>query len=98
MNKPVVKPEPVFRVEEATIDELHAAIRAGKTTVVEIVQQYLARVRAFNGVASMLVTRDGAEVAPATGAVRGGGALKFPPKTKKASDFLPDLDKYKGPP
>jgi amidase len=98
MNKPERKPEPAFRVEEATIDELHAAIRAGKTTVAEIVQQYLARVRAYNGVASMLVTKDGADVAPAAGVVRGGSALKFPAKTKKASDFLPDLDKYKGPP
>ena len=46
-----------FRVEEATIDELHQAIRDGRTTCVDVVQQYLARARAFNGVASLLVTR-----------------------------------------
>ncbi len=51
-----------FRLEEATIDDLHAAIRAGATTVVAVVQHYLARVRAYNGVASMLVTEDGAPV------------------------------------
>ncbi len=51
-----------FRLEEATIDELHAAIRAGQTTCVEVVQRYLARVRAYNGVASLLVTEDGAAV------------------------------------
>ena len=55
-----------FRLEEATIDDLHAAIRSGATTVVAVVQHYLARVRAYNGVASALVTQDGAPV-PAGG-------------------------------
>src|SRR5215213_9736122 len=87
-----------FRLEEATIDDLHAAIRSGVTTVVAVVQHYLARVRAYNGVASALVTEDGAPVAPATGVVRAGGALKFPTETVKASTILPDLDRYKGPP
>ena len=87
-----------FRVEEATIGGLHEAIRAGETTVVDVVQQYIARVRAFNGVASMLVTADGAAVAQATGAVRAKAPLKFPTQTVKASTVLPDLDKYKGPP
>src|SRR6476620_7784292 len=87
-----------FRLEEATIDDLHAAIRSGATTVVAVVQHYLARVRAYNGVASALVTEDGAPVAPATGVVRAGSALKFPTQTVKASTILPDLDKYKGPP
>jgi hypothetical protein len=32
-----------FALEEATIDELHAAITSGQTTCVEIVQHYLAR-------------------------------------------------------
>ena len=45
-----------FRLEEATIAELHAAIRGGQITCVEIVQRYIARVRAYNGVASVLVT------------------------------------------
>jgi len=87
-----------FVLEEATIAELHAAIRAGKITVVEVVQHYLARVRAFNGVASMLVTRDGADATPGKGAVRGGTLLTFPTQTVKAADILPDLEKYKGPP
>ena len=89
---------PPFRLEEATIDELHGAIRDGRTTCVAVVQHYLERVRAFNGVASALVTEDGAQVAPATGAVRGGAPLRFPTETVKASTILPDLDKYKGPP
>ena len=87
-----------FRLEEATIDELHRAIREGKTTVVEIVQGYIARARAFNGVASVLVTVDGADVPPAAGAVRAGAPLRFPTETVAASEILPDLDKYEGPP
>ena len=43
-----------FRVEEATIEELHEAIRAGRTTCLDVVKQYIARVRAYNGVASLL--------------------------------------------
>ncbi len=94
MNKPHVP----FRLEEATIDELHAAIRSGETTVKATVEHYIARVRAFNGPSSMLVTEDGADIPQATGAVRAGAALKFPTKTMKMSDLVPDLDKYKGPP
>ena len=87
-----------FRLEEATIGELHAAIRAGRTTCKATVEHYLARVRAFNGVASMLVTADGAPVPEATGTVRGGAPLKFPTQTVKASTILPDLERYQGPP
>lgn len=88
----------VFRVEEATIDELHQAIREGRTTCVDVVRQYIERVRAYNGVASMLVTEDGAPVPEATGTVRGQAPLRFPTQTVKASTLLPDLDKYQGPP
>ncbi len=88
----------LFRLEEATIDGLHAAIKAGETTCVDVVSHYIERVRAFNGVASMLVTRDGAPVAQATGAVRAKAQLRFPTQTVKASTILPDLDTYNGPP
>ncbi|MEP9380529.1 amidase family protein [Aquabacter sp. CN5-332] len=87
-----------FQLEEATIPEMQAAIRAGEITVVDIVQHYIDRCRAFNGVASMLVTEDGAPVPEATGAVRALEPLRFPTQTAKVSDILPDLDKYKGPP
>ncbi len=93
------RPErPAFRLEEATIDELHAAIRAGEITCVEVVQRYLERVRAFNGVATLLVTPDGAPVAAAAGAVRGGECLRFPTETVEAASLLPDLGAYRGPP
>ena len=86
-----------FRLEEATIDELHAAIRAGQTDCVAVVQHYLARARAYNGVASLLVTEDGAPISEAIGAVRAGAPLRFPTETVKASEIFPDLDKYRGP-
>jgi amidase len=87
-----------FDVVEATIDDLHTAIRAGRTTLVEVVQQYIDRSRAYNGVASMLVTEDGMPVPAAEGTVRAGAAITFPTETVKASDVLPDLDRYAGPP
>src|SRR5436190_13542672 len=87
-----------FRLEEATIDELHAAIRAGETSVAQIVEHYIARVRAFNGVASLLVTEDGGNITEATGVVRAGAPLHFPTETVRASTIFPELDKYQGPP
>src|SRR6476620_5149480 len=98
MNKPIRAPKKPFVLEEATIDELHAAIKADETTCVDIVRHYLARVRAFNGTSNLLVTKDGAAVPDVHGTVRGGAPLKFPTQTVKASELLPDLDKYKGPP
>jgi Asp-tRNA(Asn)/Glu-tRNA(Gln) amidotransferase A subunit family amidase len=92
------EPMPAFRLEEATIDDLHAAIRAGEITCVQVVQHYLARARAYNGVASILVTEDGAPVKPAGGAVRAGVPLRFPTQTIKASTLFPDLDRYRGAP
>src|SRR5271170_179255 len=87
-----------FRLEEATIAELHATIRAGETNCVAVVRHYLKRARAYNGVASRLVTEDGAPVPEAVGTVRAGAPLAFPTATVKAATIFPDLDKYRGPP
>ena len=87
-----------FRLEEATISSLHDAIRSGQTTCVAVVEHYIARARAYNGVASMLVTADGASVPAAAGTTRAQAPLRFPTETVKAADVLPDLDKYRGPP
>src|SRR6476661_8995725 len=87
-----------FVLEEATIDELHQAIRSGQTDCLSVVRHYIERVRAYNGVASMLVTQDGAPVPEAPGAVRGMAPLRFPTDTVAAATILPDLDKYQGPP
>jgi amidase len=87
-----------LRLEEATIAELHRAIRAGETSCLAVVRECIARARAFNGVASLLVTKDGASVAEATGAVRALAPITFPTESVAASELLPDLDKYRGPP
>jgi Asp-tRNA(Asn)/Glu-tRNA(Gln) amidotransferase A subunit family amidase len=87
-----------FRLEEATIEELHAAIRSGQTTCVAVVQHYIERARAYNGVASLLVTERGEPVPEVTGAVRATAPLRFPTETVEASAVLPDLDRYAGPP
>lgn len=98
MNDMSSRVEQKFQLEEATIDEMHAAIKAGAITVRQIVQHYIDRARAFNGVASMLVTADGAPVVPAPGTVRAGAPLVFPTETVAVSSILPDLDRYQGPP
>src|SRR5499427_331778 len=87
-----------FRLEEATIDDLHAAIRAGEITCVQVVQHYLDRARAYNGVASVLVTEDGMPVSRARGAVRAGAPLIFPTETVAARTLFPYLDTYRGAP
>jgi amidase len=95
---PATAHEKPFRLEEATIDELHRAIRSGKTTCVQVVQHYIDRVRAYNGVATLLVTENGAPIAEATGPLRGTTRLRFPTETVKAAAVLPTLDAYRGPP
>jgi amidase len=87
-----------FCLEEATIADFHQAIRDGTTTCVAVVQRYIDRVRAYNGVSSMLVTEDGKPVPEVSGVVRGRAPIRFPTATVKASAILPDLDKYRGPP
>src|SRR3984893_16876995 len=98
MSDQIKAHETSFRLEEATIADLHEAIRAGNITLVEVVQRYLDRARAYNGVACLLLTEDGANVPEAKGATRALAPLQFPTETVKASTILPDLDKYKGPP
>jgi amidase len=89
-------PKKAFTLEEASIADLHQAIRDGRTTCVDVVKQYIARARAYNGVASMLVTRDGGDIAQAPGTVRAQAPLEFPTRTLEASTLLPDLDRYEG--
>ena len=87
-----------FQLVEATIDDLHAAIRVGDTTCTAVVLEYIARARAYNGVSSVLVTEDGAPVPQGQGVVRAQAPLRFPTETVRASDVLPDLARYQGPP
>jgi amidase len=85
-----------FEVEEATIASIHAAITSGQTTCRRVVQAYVDRAKAYNGVCTALVTADGADVASTRGYVRAGAPLVFPTRTVKASTILPDLDQYRG--
>ncbi len=93
-SAPATKGE--FAIEEATIADLHAAIQSGQTTCKGIVEAYIERARAYNGVCTALVTKDGADIPAALGYVRAGAPLAFPTKTVKASEVFPDLDRYKG--
>src|SRR5262249_37432618 len=98
-TSPVSSTSPAgFAIEEATIDGIHAAIRSGQTTCKAVVQAYIDRARAYNGVCTSLVTADGADIPPATGPVRAGAPLTFPTKSTKASTVFPDLDQYRGNP
>jgi Asp-tRNA(Asn)/Glu-tRNA(Gln) amidotransferase A subunit family amidase len=85
-----------FQLVEATIDDIHNAIKDGQITCKGLVQAYIDRAKAYNGVCTQLVTKDGAPVPAAKGYVRAGAALTFPKQTRPAASFLPDLDQYAG--
>jgi len=87
-----------FRLQEATIDDVHRAIRNGQITCRGLVQLYLNRAKAYNGVADELVTQDGAPIPLAPGVIRAGSPLKFPTQTVAISSILPNFDQYAGPP
>jgi amidase len=87
-----------FHLEEATIDDVHRAIRDGRITCKGLIQLYINRAKAYNGVSNALVTKVGAPIPPAPGVVRAGSPLKFPTETIAISTLLPDFDQYAGPP
>ena len=91
-----IQPAAAFEIEEATIEGVHNAIKSGEITCKGVVEAYLERAKAYNGVCTALVTADGARVSPVKGYIRAGKALTFPTKTVKASTIFPDLDKYQG--
>ncbi len=90
--------QPRFHLQEATIDDVHRAIRSGQLTCSALVKLYVNRAKAYNGVSNELVTRDGAPIPPAPGVVRAGAPLKFPTETIAISTLLPNFDQYSGPP
>jgi amidase len=85
-----------FHLQEATIAEMQSAIQQGETTCKEIVEAYVSRAKAYNGVCTKLVTADGARIKTAPGTVRAGTPLKFPAETVAIRSILPDFDQYKG--
>ena len=87
-----------FSVIEASIQDIQTAICAGKVTCTEIVQLYIERAKKYNGPSSLLVTRDGAELHSQPGVIRAGTPIQFPLETLAASELLPNLEDYQGPP
>ena len=92
------QPSQPFRLEEATIADVHRAIQQGQTTCRGLVQAYIDRAKAFNGVSDRLVTEDGAPIPAPTGSVRAGSRLTFPTETVAVSTLLPDFKQYAGRP
>ena len=87
-----------FEIIEATIPGIHKAIKAGDITCTELVQQYIDRAKAYNGVCTQLVTEDGAPIPPTTGRVMAGSPIVYPTETVAASTILPNFDEYVGTP
>ena len=85
-----------FQLQEASIESIHRGIRAGEVTCKQVVEGYVARARAYNGVCTKLVTANGAKVKSVPGTVRAGAPLKFPTDTVAINKVVPDFDKYQG--
>ena len=85
-----------FHLEEATIEDIHDAIKSGEITCKGVVQAYFNRVKAYNGICTAVVTAKGAPIPAAKGVVRAGAPISFPTKTVAASSLLPDLSQYAG--
>lgn len=95
---PSATPTTPFTLVEASVDDIHAAITSGRATCADIVEGYVARAAAYNGVCTWLVTADGAPVDPVPGVVRAGAPIEFPTDTVPVADVFPDYDQYAGPP
>jgi amidase len=85
-----------FTLEEVTIDGIHAGIKAGEVTCTQIVEAYVNRARAYNGVCSKLVTEDGSRIPAAAGYISAGAVKKFPTETIAMNKVMPEFGKYKG--
>jgi Asp-tRNA(Asn)/Glu-tRNA(Gln) amidotransferase A subunit family amidase len=83
-------------IDEVTIEGVHRAIQSGETTCKDVVQAFVERAKAYNGVCTALISPDGSDVPAATGYVRAGSPLVFPTETVAASTVFPDLDEYRG--
>ena len=49
--------KPQFTLEEATIDQLQSALKAGQVNCVEVVQRYIDRCRRYNGASKATSSR-----------------------------------------
>ena len=87
-----------FHLEEARIADVHSAIQEGQLTCQGLVQMYIDRAEAYNGVTNQLVTNDGEPIDSVPGMVRAGSAVEYPTETRAITEFLPNFDDYQGPP
>ncbi|HZF31584.1 MAG TPA: amidase family protein [Gammaproteobacteria bacterium] len=87
-----------FQLQEASIDSIHKAIQSGATTCKQVIEGYVARARAYDGICALPVTADGAKIAKVPGAVRAGAAIKFPTESVALSKIVPEFAKYQGDP
>ena len=87
-----------FHLQEATIADVHRAIRSGQLTCRQLVQLYLNRARAYNGTSDRLITRDGAAIPQTYGYIRAGSPIKFPTETVGITTLVPNYDQYAGTP
>ena len=87
-----------FQLQEATIDSIHKAIQSGETTCKQVIEGYVARARAYDGICALPVTADGAKIPKVPGAVRAGAAIKFPTESVALGKIVPDFAKYQGDP
>src|SRR5512134_1729336 len=75
------QPSSRFELVEATIADVHRAIQQGQITCRGLVDAYVERARAYNGVSDRLVTGDGAAIPASPGAIRAGSPVRFPTET-----------------
>ena len=61
-----------------------------------MIEAYVARARAYNGMCTVPVTADGAKVPKVLGAVRAGSPVAFPTESVALTELVPDFDKYTG--
>ena len=80
-----------FHLEEARIADVHSAIQEGQLTCQGLVQMYIDRAEAYNGVTNQLVTNDGEPIDSVPGMVRAGSAVEYPTETRAITEFLPNF-------
>lgn len=85
-----------FQLEDASIKDIHNAIQRKAITCQGLVQAYIDRAAAYNGVCTNLVTADGASIPQAYGRVIAGSPQKFPTTTVPVSSVLPNVEQYAG--
>jgi Asp-tRNA(Asn)/Glu-tRNA(Gln) amidotransferase A subunit family amidase len=64
-----------MQLVETSIDDIHEAIQSGQTTCRQVVEGFIARARAYNGICTQLVTEDGRKIVKVSGATRAGAAI-----------------------